>query len=94
MSKKGDGDGENRICPPGFAAVSARRAALLVRIVRSSRAGVRGARRGLIRVGVIVQLRLHTGTGRHSGIEVEKKRTPKKATGGGGKGVGDLTITG
>lgn len=29
---------------------------------------------------VIVQLRLHTGTGRHRGVEVEKKRTPEKAT--------------
>lgn len=33
---------------------------------------------GLIRLGVIVQLRLHTGAGRHRGVEVERKRTPKR----------------
>lgn len=44
--EEGEREGENRRFRPGFAAVSARRAALLGRIVRSSRAGVGGARKG------------------------------------------------
>jgi len=78
--KWGDRVGENQRCPPGFPAVSARRAALFGRIVRSSRAGAGGGRSELIRVGGIVQRRLHTGAGRQRGVEVEKKRTPEKAT--------------
>ncbi len=46
LREKGEREGENRGCPPGFTAVSARRAALLARIVRSSRAVVGGAKNG------------------------------------------------
>lgn len=65
--KEGDRDGENRKFPPGFAAVSARRAPLLGQIVTSSRVGVGGDEGGgLIRVEVVEQLRLHTG--KHRGM--------------------------
>lgn len=64
----------------GFAAVSARRAPLLGRIVTSSRVGVGGDEGGgLIRVGVVEQLRLHTG--KPWGAEVEKRWTPKRPQG-------------
>lgn len=71
----------------GVPAVSARRAALFGRIVRSSRAGLGGGRNALIRFGDIVQLRLHRGPGRQRGVEVEKKRTPEKATEEWGRGL-------
>lgn len=73
-SKKGGGGG-SRDVRRGFAAVSGRRAALLVGPVAAGESV-------LEQVGVTEQLRLLTGSGRHRGVEVDRDGALKGHGGG------------